>query len=142
MPSIFARPLAKVPAGMSWQAFVDGLDNPQIEEIALWGRSRIKKHFREGVSGAWRVCTGHTWIHDMFETLRQSIRGPHRSDRARLEAECDDLLERIEQARSEGALTDEQATQLIYDVRNERSRCFRAGTGSRAGHPLAQESET
>lgn len=53
---------ADVPAGMSWPVFVDGLDNPQIQEIALWGRSRIKKHFREGVSGAWRVCTGHTWI--------------------------------------------------------------------------------
>ena len=53
---------ADVPAGMSWPVFVDGLDNLQIEEIALWGRSRIKKHFREGVSGAWRVCTGHTWI--------------------------------------------------------------------------------
>lgn len=53
---------ADVPPGMAWQAFVDSLDNPQIEEIALWGRSRIKKHFREGVSGVWRVCTGHTWI--------------------------------------------------------------------------------
>lgn len=78
----------------------------------------------------------------MFETLRQSIRELHRSDRAWLEDECDGLLERIEQARSEGALTDEQATQLIYDVRNERSRCFRGDTGRRAGHPLAQESET
>lgn len=53
---------ADVPPGMSWQTFVDSLDNPQIEEIALWGRSRIKKHFRDGVPGAWRVCTGHTWI--------------------------------------------------------------------------------
>lgn len=53
---------ADVPAGMTWEAFVDNLDNPQIEEIALWGRERIVKHYRNGVEGIWRVCTGHTWI--------------------------------------------------------------------------------
>lgn len=75
----------------------------------------------------------------MLESLRHSIRELHRSNRARLEDECDDLLQRIEQARSECALTDEQATQLIYDVRNERSRCFRASGGRRAGHPFGEE---
>jgi serine/threonine protein phosphatase 1 len=53
---------ADVPAGMSWENFVDNLDNPQIEEIALWGRERIVKHYRGGVKDVWRVCTGHTWI--------------------------------------------------------------------------------
>jgi serine/threonine protein phosphatase 1 len=53
---------ADVPAGMSWEDFVDNLDNPQIAEVALWGRERIIKHYREGVEGVWRVCTGHTWI--------------------------------------------------------------------------------
>lgn len=53
---------ADVPAGMNWEDFVDNLDNPQIAEVALWGRERIIKHYREGVEGVWRVCTGHTWI--------------------------------------------------------------------------------
>lgn len=53
---------ADVPAGMSWQEFVGSLDNAQIEEIALWGRERIIKHYRVGVPGVWRVCAGHTWI--------------------------------------------------------------------------------
>jgi hypothetical protein len=74
---------------------------------------------------------------DMLETLRQSIRDLHPANRARLEDECDGLLERIEQARNKDALTDEQTMQLIYDVRNERSRCISSGTGRRAGHPLA-----
>lgn len=53
---------ADVPAGMSWKEFVGSLDNPQIEELALWGRERVIKHYRAGVQGIWRVCTGHTWI--------------------------------------------------------------------------------
>lgn len=53
---------ADVPAGMTWSEFVGSLDNPQIEELALWGRERVIKHYREGVPGIWRVCTGHTWI--------------------------------------------------------------------------------
>jgi len=53
---------ADVPAGISWQEFVGSLDNTQIEEIALWGRERIIKHYRDGVPGIWRVCSGHTWI--------------------------------------------------------------------------------
>lgn len=53
---------ADVPAGMSWQEFVGSIDNAQIEEIALWGRERVIKHYRVGVRGVWRVCTGHTWI--------------------------------------------------------------------------------
>ncbi|MGA9220124.1 metallophosphoesterase [Pseudomonas sp. CFBP 8772] len=51
-----------VPRGLSWQGFVNDIDNAQVEEIALWGRERIKKHYRQGVAGVWRVCTGHTWI--------------------------------------------------------------------------------
>lgn len=51
-----------VPRGLSWQRFVNDIDNAQVEEIALWGRERIKKHYRQGVAGVWRVCTGHTWI--------------------------------------------------------------------------------
>ncbi len=53
---------ADIPVGMSWQEFVEQLDNPQIEDIALWGQERIVKHYRDGVQGVWRVCTGHTWI--------------------------------------------------------------------------------
>jgi serine/threonine protein phosphatase 1 len=53
---------ADVPAGMSWKEFVGSLDNAQIEELALWGRERVIKHYRAGVQGIWRVCTGHTWI--------------------------------------------------------------------------------
>lgn len=53
---------ADVPAGMPWPTFVSQLDNAAIEDIALWGRDRIVKHYREGVPGVWRVCTGHTWI--------------------------------------------------------------------------------
>jgi serine/threonine protein phosphatase 1 len=47
---------------MSWKEFVGSLDNAQIEELALWGRERVIKHYRAGVQGIWRVCTGHTWI--------------------------------------------------------------------------------
>lgn len=53
---------ADVPAGMLWNDFTGSLDNSQIEEIALWGRERIIKHYHEGVKGVWRVCVGHTWI--------------------------------------------------------------------------------
>ncbi|WP_231655083.1 metallophosphoesterase [Pseudomonas californiensis] len=53
---------ADVPPGMSWRTFVDSLDNPQTEAIALWGRGRVKNRSREGVSGIWRVCIGHTWV--------------------------------------------------------------------------------
>lgn len=53
---------ADVPSGMAWSDFVGSLDNPQIVEIALWGRERIIKHYREGVKGIWRICVGHTWI--------------------------------------------------------------------------------
>lgn len=53
---------ADVPAGMAWPTFLEQIDNPAMEEIALWGRDRIVKHHREGVPGVWRVCTGHTWI--------------------------------------------------------------------------------
>ena len=53
---------ADVPKGLSWQQFVDDIGNPQTHETAVWGRERIKKHRREGVSGIWRVCIGHTWV--------------------------------------------------------------------------------
>lgn len=53
---------ADVPVGLSWNDFTQSLDNPQIQDVALWGRERIKKHHRGGVPGAWRVCVGHTWI--------------------------------------------------------------------------------
>lgn len=53
---------ADVPVGLAWNDFTQSLDNPQIQDVALWGRERIKKHHRGGVPGAWRVCVGHTWI--------------------------------------------------------------------------------
>lgn len=53
---------ADVPVGLAWDDFTQGLDNAQLQDVALWGRERIKKHHRGGVSGAWRVCVGHTWI--------------------------------------------------------------------------------
>lgn len=53
---------ADVPVGLAWNDFTQSLDNPQIRDVALWGRERIKKHHRGGVLGAWRVCVGHTWI--------------------------------------------------------------------------------
>ena len=53
---------ADVPAGISWPAFTAQLDDVAIQEIALWGRDRVVKHRRQGVSGVWRVCTGHTWV--------------------------------------------------------------------------------
>ncbi|MFG0863140.1 metallophosphoesterase [Pseudomonas sp. CJQ_13] len=53
---------ADVPVGLAWDDFTLSLANPQIQDVALWGRERIKKHHRGGVPGAWRVCVGHTWI--------------------------------------------------------------------------------
>lgn len=73
----------------------------------------------------------------MLDVLKQSINDLHKVDRPRLEDECDALLIRIEQARTEGTVTGEQATQLFYDVRNERSRCFRSGSQRRMGNPGA-----
>jgi hypothetical protein len=73
----------------------------------------------------------------MLDVLKQSINDLHKVDRPSLEDECDALLIRIEQARTEGTVTGEQATQLFYDVRNERSRCFRSGSQRRMGNPGA-----
>ncbi len=70
----------------------------------------------------------------MLDALKQSIGNLHSVHRPRLEDECDLLFARIEQARREGAVTDQQAMQLIYDVRNERARCFRSGSRQRTGH--------
>ncbi|WP_288375389.1 metallophosphoesterase [uncultured Pseudomonas sp.] len=53
---------ADVPAGVTWPKFLAELDNQAFEDVALWGRERVKKHFRDGVSEVWRVCTGHTWV--------------------------------------------------------------------------------
>lgn len=53
---------ADVPVGLAWNDFTQSLENTQIQDVALWGRERIKKHHRGGVLGAWRVCVGHTWI--------------------------------------------------------------------------------
>ncbi|WP_070094305.1 metallophosphoesterase [Pseudomonas monteilii] len=53
---------ADVPVGLAWNDFTQSLENPQIQDVALWGRERIKKHHQGGVPGAWRVCVGHTWI--------------------------------------------------------------------------------
>jgi serine/threonine protein phosphatase 1 len=53
---------ADVPAGISWPTFTAQLDDVAFQEIALWGRDRVVKHHRQGVSGVWRVCTGHTWV--------------------------------------------------------------------------------
>lgn len=64
----------------------------------------------------------------MLDALKQSINDLQKVDRPRLEDECDALFSRIEQARSEGSVADEQATQLIHDVRNERSRGFRSAS--------------
>ncbi|PIO91623.1 hypothetical protein CBI55_23645 [Pseudomonas syringae] len=62
----------------------------------------------------------------MLDALKQSIRNLHKAHWAKLEDDCTGLFIRIEQARREGLVTGEQAMQLIYDVRNERSRCFRS----------------
>ncbi|QPN43694.1 metallophosphoesterase [Priestia aryabhattai] len=53
---------ADVPAGVTWPTFLAELDNQAFEDMALWGRERIKKHYRDGVPDVWRVCTGHTWV--------------------------------------------------------------------------------
>jgi serine/threonine protein phosphatase 1 len=53
---------ADVHVGLAWDDFTLSLANLQIQDVALWGRERIKKHHRGGVPGAWRVCVGHTWI--------------------------------------------------------------------------------
>lgn len=74
----------------------------------------------------------------MLDALKQSINDLHKVDRPRLEDECDALFSRIEQAGSEGTVTGEQATQLFYDVRNERSRCFRSGSQRRMGNPVPE----
>ena len=73
----------------------------------------------------------------MLDALKQSINDLHKVDRPRLEDECDSLFSLIERARAEGTVTGEQATQLFYDVRNERSRCFRSGSQRRMGNPSA-----
>ncbi|BAP45255.1 Ser/Thr phosphatase family protein [Pseudomonas sp. StFLB209] len=53
---------ADVPAQLSWQAFTGALDAPRVSETALWGRERIRRGNHHGVTGVWRVCTGHTRV--------------------------------------------------------------------------------
>ena len=54
----------------------------------------------------------------MHDALTHSIRYLRHVSRARLDASCEALKGRIEKARHEGAVTDEQAAQLIHDVHN------------------------
>jgi hypothetical protein len=61
----------------------------------------------------------------MHDALTHSIRYLRHVSRARLDASCEALKGRIEKARHEGAVTDEQAAQLIHDVHNERARVIR-----------------
>lgn len=67
----------------------------------------------------------------MLDALKQSISDLHKVYRPSLEDECNALFVRIDEALRTGGVTDDQATQLIYDVRNERSRCFRNGSRRR-----------
>lgn len=53
---------ADIPTGLHWNEFVENIESPEIERVALWSMDRVKKHHRDGVPGVWRVCTGHTWI--------------------------------------------------------------------------------
>lgn len=47
---------------MTWQAFIEALSYPGIQEKALWQRERITRHLRSGVEGVWRLCIGHTYL--------------------------------------------------------------------------------
>lgn len=53
---------ADVPSGMSWPEFVEQIErgDEAVEEIALWGRSRIHAGDDSGVTGVGRVFVGHT----------------------------------------------------------------------------------
>jgi len=53
---------ANVPSAMTWQAFIEALSYPGIQEKALWQRERITRHLRSGVEGVWRLCIGHTYL--------------------------------------------------------------------------------
>jgi serine/threonine protein phosphatase 1 len=51
-----------VPAGMDWQTFVREVEaeNPDVLQVALWGRDRIHSNNQDGVQGVGRVFVGHT----------------------------------------------------------------------------------
>ncbi|WP_218275481.1 metallophosphoesterase, partial [Pseudomonas sp. FW306-2-2C-B10A] len=53
---------ADVPAGMTWQTFLQQLDegNEQVIETALWGRTRLNSKDDSGVVGVGRLFVGHT----------------------------------------------------------------------------------
>lgn len=53
---------ADVPVGLAWNDFTQSPEDPQTQDVALWGRERIKNHHRGGISGGWRVCIEHRWI--------------------------------------------------------------------------------
>lgn len=53
---------ADVPVGLAWNDFTKSPENPQTQDVALWGRERIKNHHRGGISGPWRACIEHRWI--------------------------------------------------------------------------------
>ncbi|MFD2641117.1 hypothetical protein [Pseudomonas japonica] len=44
---------ADVPGGITWPMFLAQLNNHAFEDVAFWGRERIKKHYRDGVPDAW-----------------------------------------------------------------------------------------
>lgn len=53
---------AEVPQGMDWPSFIERIEAgcAETEEIALWGRSRLKEGDESGVFGVGRVFVGHT----------------------------------------------------------------------------------
>lgn len=53
---------AEVPLGMSWQEFVNNVQDSDDHTIvtALWGRQRITKNDEQGVDGIYRLFVGHT----------------------------------------------------------------------------------
>ncbi|PVZ08819.1 MULTISPECIES: hypothetical protein [unclassified Pseudomonas] len=57
--------------------------------------------------------------------ITQRIRSLHRQPERALGSAVGELVEEIQQLQGRGALSQEQATQLIYDVRNERGRIMR-----------------
>ncbi|UFH49871.1 hypothetical protein [Pseudomonas sp. KNUC1026] len=57
--------------------------------------------------------------------ITQRIRSLHRQPVRALGNAVGELVDEIQQLRGQGALSQEQATQLIYDVRNERGRIMR-----------------
>ncbi|WP_406822174.1 metallophosphoesterase [Pseudomonas sp. KnCO4] len=53
---------ADVPKGISWGHLTQRLGRKRISGTALWSSKRVKTRDHSGVSGAWRVCVGHTTV--------------------------------------------------------------------------------